>query len=510
MRNLLGIGSGLGHQSISDCYVNGNVSGENWVGGLVGDGEGTHDDSVSDCYFIGNVSGVANVGAFIGNAIGVLMTSSYWNETSDDGPTVGCWAGTGCDVELENKALWELKKRGTFVLWNFSDTWGIIEDEMYPFLKGTSYVDYYGLSDDNLIYNFEDLNATHDDLAGDYLLMANIDLAGKDFEPIGHCAVQSGSPICIGTLGNPAIGSDPFTGVFNGNGYTIRNFEYTTADGYGIGFFGFSHGNIRHLHLSDVDIHAVDSDSWGGNVGGLVGYMIGGKVFDSSVSGNVRGRIAVGGLIGTIKTRPGWSVEVTNCSSDVEISGTAALGGFVGQIRTSSGSINTIIRECKSLDSNVNILDGFQVPGESGGFAGLVSGGAQIVNSYTNANVDASGVTSGGFAGYTEVGGFVGEIYNGFLTNVYSTGNLVDGYKAATPNIGGFAGLITNPTIVDSYWDNQIISGYSSCGSGACTGATGHDTATMKLRETYTPEWDFENVWNISEGVSYPYLLWEI
>lgn len=55
-----------------------------------------------------------------------------------------------------------------------------------------------------VITSADDLQAINNNLSGKYILMGDIDLSGENWTPIGDL-------------------SDPFTGEFNGNGYTVSN-----------------------------------------------------------------------------------------------------------------------------------------------------------------------------------------------------------------------------------------------------------------------------------------------
>lgn len=92
------------------------------------------------------------------------------------------------------------------------------------------------------------------DLSGNYILTADIDLTDKDFTPIGT---------------NEA----PFTGVFDGNGYTISGLTLETSENYQ-GLFGVNEGVIRNVTLAD-DCTVTGN----GYVGGIAGKN-NGVIFD--------------------------------------------------------------------------------------------------------------------------------------------------------------------------------------------------------------------------------------
>ena len=73
------------------------------------------------------------------------------------------------------------------------------------------------------------LQAIADDLDGDYILTENIDLEGFSFAPIGTVDA-------------------PFTGTFDGDGYTISNLTLDTNKNFQ-GLFGVNNGTIRNVKM---------------------------------------------------------------------------------------------------------------------------------------------------------------------------------------------------------------------------------------------------------------------
>jgi len=100
-----------------------------------------------------------------------------------------------------------------------------------------------------------------------------------------------------------------FTGVFDGNGHEISNFNYHisgVASVNNFGLFGVLYGNaeIRNLGLRNVDVRVS-----GGNishVGALAGYIGNSKIFNCYVEqGSVIGQLGVervGGLVGYVSS----------------------------------------------------------------------------------------------------------------------------------------------------------------------------------------------------------------
>jgi len=111
------------HVPLTDCYATGSVTG-NWdVGGLVGINQG----SLTSCYATGSVTGTSFVGGLVGDNSGTL-TGCFWDMQTSGQPTSA--GGTG-------KTTAEMKQINTFANWDFVETWGIEDNQTYPFLTLT-------------------------------------------------------------------------------------------------------------------------------------------------------------------------------------------------------------------------------------------------------------------------------------------------------------------------------------------------------------------------------------
>jgi hypothetical protein len=93
----------------------------------------------------------------------------------------------------------------------------------------------------------------------------------------------------------------------------------------------------------------------------------------------------------------------------------------------------------------------------------------------------------------------IGYFEDGILTNSYSIGNVI-----GNNDVGGFVGG-SNPSGIsnNSYWDINTSGQTLSGGQGE-----GRTTAEMKTQSTFI-DWDFENIWDIQENVTYPYFIYQ-
>jgi len=309
---------------------------------------------------------------------------------------------------------------------------------------------------------------------------------------------------CTGSQFN-IIGNDstPFTGKFDGNGYKISNFTYTSiAGGEYIGLFGYigDDGEVNDVYLTGVNINVENRDY----VGGLAGYSSGTikNCYVGTIGGDspgISGRDFVGGLVGVNEG------TIINSHTTAGVSGTDYVGGLTG---FNDGSITGsqvagyiagrpyvgglvgdnfmgVISRCSSTAT---------VAGDcyTGGFIGLNDSGT-ITDCYARGPVFAN----------SNVGGLAGMNHNGGrITNCYSTGRVT----MATSNKGGLVGYDYQAYYTKCFWDVNVNPDLSGIGNRSDPNVTGKKTAEMKDPNTFV-NWDFANIWMINKGVDYPVLI---
>jgi len=315
------------------------------------------------------------------------------------------------------------------------------------------------------ITNCTELQNIRNNLSGDYYLANDIDCSctsgwngGAGFKPIGNR-------------------SSEFNGTFDGQGYKITYLHTNRASTNDVGLFGWagSGSEIKNVGLEEVNVSGFYA------VGSLVGSN-NGTITNSYSSGSVSGSLKVGGLVGF-----NYGGTITNSYSSGSVNGSQWVGGLAGRN-------NGTIANSYSSDS---------VSGYSkyvGGLVGCNYGGT-TTNSYS----------SGSVSGSSFVGGLVGCNYIGTIANSYSSGN-VSGYS---DYVGGLTGYNKKGTITNSYWD-IFRSNQSNCvGAGSSSGCTGKNAANSEPDYWYysahapMDQWDFNAIWGIVEGVTYPYLQWQ-
>jgi len=256
-------------------------------------------------------------------------------------------------------------------------------------------------NDPYLIATAEDMNeigAEPNDWDAHFLLTADINLAdytGTQFNIIGN-------------------DSTPFTGVFDGNGYTISNFTYTTTDTDNIGIFGYvDHPNaeIKDLTLTNPNVNAAGSSYY---VGCLVGYLRDGTISGCGIEGgSVLGDRCTGGLVGYNEG------SITSCYATGSVTGNSNVGGLVGW--NEYGTLTA----CYATGS----VSGTGEDSSVGGLVGYNNSDGTLTSCYATASVSGTGWDSC-------VGGLVGLNAHGTtLTACYATGSVSGG-----SSVGGLVG----------------------------------------------------------------------
>lgn len=247
-------------------------------------------------------------------------------------------------------------------------------------------------------------------------------------------------------IGNYAATGKSFTGTFDGNGLVIRNLKISRPGTSYQGLFGVISGaEIRNLGVENVDV---------------LGY---------SCTGALVGRNSNG--------------IVSNCYSVGRVSGAWITGGLVGY--NTGGTVSGCYSVC-TVSADLYY---------TGGLVGKNEDGGKIFNSYAMGSVK----------GHNYTGGLVGRnMSNSTIANCYSTGGVS---SSGTCAIGGLVGeSVSNSTVFNSYWNIETSGQPDRPNQPESAEGAGKTTAEMKQKSTYRG-WDFENIWTIVEGKTYPYLI---
>ena len=298
---------------------------------------------------------------------------------------------------------------------------------------------------------------------------------------------------------------DPFTGTYDGGGFSITNLSINRLGMSDAGLFGV----IQHVKLQNINVINVKIVNAGWRSGGLVGQTFGtSTLIENCYSSGVieAGGRFHGGLVGRLND----GAKVINSSSSVDVSGDVSAGGLVGGVYSSH-----IIKSFATGD-----VAGVE---SVGGLAGSASG--TIIESYATGNVTGTGRRVGGLVGWAlevirdsyatgevkgdlKVGGLVGlnaqtVNFSAEIESSYSIGKVI-----GNSMVGGFAGSNAS-NIINSYYNFDTSGQADGVGSGTTDGLVRLVAEQMiGVNPVYNmPSLDFENVWKLTE--SYPSLMWE-
>jgi hypothetical protein len=377
------------------------------------------------------------------------------------------------------------------------------------------------------IGSIEDLQRIGQDPAypvrGAYRLTGDIDAAatadwndGKGFSPILGPRLGGFENLDFGGL-NVCL-HYPFLGTFDGAGYAISGLSIDRAQSPMKGLFSIvaRGARIHDLTLDEFFVRAATHS------GGLAG-MNAGQLSDINVAGTLvvtPGTMTL--VLGSFPSpypppepsNPNGALAGLNygaidrCSATAHLSGALSwAGGLVGH--NECGTIDRCRAQCTF----------------SGGtfLGGLVArNGGQITRSYAGGILE-DGKTMGGLVGYNVgmianayattqlrgagvVGGLAGE-NNGQIQNCYAAGPLTG--HGPNPTLGGLVGMpgaTDENGVTASFWDVAATGQVQSASPPETVGA-GLTTSALCQAATFTGVgWDFNSVWTIDEGFSYPYL----
>ena len=287
----------------------------------------------------------------------------------------------------------------------------------------------------------------------DYIKAGN-DTTGIEFvlaEDIDLSSISNWTPIGENS-------TNPFKGIFDGNGHVIKNLTINNLSRNYAGLFGYTDSGavIKNIGIEGGFIKARASCA------GLVGYSTSTNIENCYSTIDVTGYANVGGLIGGI-----YESVVTNCYTTGNVKGEDEnIGGLIG-------STNCYSTPCSILNcyTTVNVVGEYY---QTGGLVGY-NRYAYITNCYTTGDVTGVHFT-GGIAGrgeyqmtncystgnvtgtYSHVGGIAGYAYD--MISCYSTGKITGGASL----VGGLAGSTQDGMVVENSYSTSQVSGVSSVG----------------------------------------------
>lgn len=343
--------------TIQNCYNIGTVQGNSYVNGVAGDNTTGATGTVKNCFTTaGNItnSGTIINSYFMSNTSSAAGALTVKEMTGPDAVTTmnldsSIWTPGG-DPQWEETELNETGQINVLYAYlphpsvfdgkqNFDRV--EIDGVMHIQTDSETRKTYYLICDAEQLNTFRNIvNGTltaeeaqfyTPDASANGRLMENIDLnPGYTFAVDGSNAYSgSGEAPGVQSWTPMGSGSHPYTGTFDGNGYTISGvYINTTADGQGLFGYVGNGGTVQNLGVINSFV------SGGTYVGGVAGRNYGGTIQNCYNAGFVTGSVQyVGGVTGY--NRIGM---VQNCYNIGSVTGTKCVGGVAGENHRDGGS----------------------------------------------------------------------------------------------------------------------------------------------------------------------------
>lgn len=322
-----------------------------------------------------------------------------------------------------------------------------------------------------------------------------------------------------GSAGQNPIGTDaahPFTGIFDGNGHTVKGLDIKASPAAGL-FGCISGAQIRNLTVQGSVANTFEAQnaetkadgSYPGS-GAVAGIVLTGSVIENCVSrAGVSAPGNCGGLIGVIYNYGDFSVKVTDCSNygivnttlgnagaligRIQAACTAAsavsvegctnyaditslspdrcrVGGIAGYVRAEKGSI--VIADCGnygSISGSNEATNASHYP-----YAGGITGRIEIVSDVSS-SVTVSGCINRGKITSSEIAGGItayiscGKTCIGSVSGIFGCCNTAE--VSGPYTAGGIAGLTANQ---NTDTENRVtVKNCMNCGDISSTDSAG-------------------------------------
>ena len=273
-------------------------------------------------------------------------------------------------------------------------------------------------------------------------LSSDLDLGNEDWTPIGTA-------------------DHPFTGVFNGNGYEIKNLSFgESSDKESLGLFGYNEGIIKNVGIAEGNISCKLTNE-NADIGFIAGKNSGiiERCYNKE-SGTITGGNYFGGIVGFFEK----SGNVSKCYNEGDLKfypsyTCASACGIVGGVRNNltislcynKGDI-TVYETCHNPRA-CGITDNYVKVQSCYNFGDIIATDKGLENKYENAD-------------WPVAAGIVGQLDNSNLSeisNCYNIGEVkIDSRSVHLNRRGGIIGgyVTNNPKVMNNhFWINDGLKG---------------------------------------------------
>ncbi|WCR20965.1 MBG domain-containing protein [Paracoccus alcaliphilus] len=305
---------------------------------------------------------------------------------------------------------------------------------------------------------------------------------------------------------------DAFTGTLDGRGFAIDGLYIGGGTASEAGLFHLTDGaQIRDLDLLNLDITGESSAAGvvamandtvlenvsatgliategfsfasGGSLGGLVGYMSGGSIANSSFDGLIEERSfafggrsypAIGGIVGY---SDGATLDTVSSAGQINALGTS--GAFAGGIAGVSGFETTITDAVSSVDIRGDMARDDSLLGDTFIAGGLVGENYGLVSfSHATGAVESVGAEGGPVDDSSVIGGLVGSNF-GEIADSSATGDVTVDTRSdlslATVQAGGLIGANWGAVSRSFASGDMTVTSSDSAGVGGFVGQNSGD-----------------------------------
>lgn len=493
----------------------------------------TYDSNVT-LPIVPNIDGYTMSGWYNGNT---LVSNGKWN-IADDVTLTTKWTANNYTITLDpnggsvSSTTMNIAYGENYTLPVPTNSFGAFKgwyygDEKVTDATGKSLAPYTYTSNITLTTNWieeistaEQLKAIASGLNGHYKLVADIDLENVEWAVIGSTQT-------------------PFTGVFDGNGYKIKNLTIDSVNGTEVGLFGCSYGTIKNLILEDVNINlgTISSDSYVAalvaiNKGTIDNVTSSGTVTIANHSATLTSYVA-----GVVSKNLGSLKDITNgvnvsggtytggvCSydesTDVNIAGSRLINnGDVVGLQIAGGVYAYSKQKTYSYMKNTGSVTAVN---NAGGIVGVNTASLYIPVTFKFCVNTGAIKSTDNNHGTSYAGGLTSEAYEVSVSDSYNTGLITGIYKGGLIgyNLGtgsytrvlntascayGFAYYMgEGSTIYDSM--DYGTSNYCALGCATVTNSYHTKPSDFSFYEN-TLFWS-DTIWDFS-GTTHPTLKWE-
>ncbi|ARK23566.1 hypothetical protein SporoP37_01890 [Sporosarcina sp. P37] len=352
-----------------------------------------------------------------------------------------------------------------------------------------------------LVEDAEDLHNVRNNLSAHYKQIKNINMRNwGNWEPIGD-----------------EYNYIAFTGTYDGNGRELSNLKIVSPDRDGVGLFAYAENPIfKNINVSNAEI------TGGSNVGGILGSADGATIQNCTVSGKITGvGSKVGGILGFCYNYEGM-IDILKCDAKANITCAYVGGGIVGAFY--GGTQGFRLSQCIFIGNITGNPE--DLPHTIGGIIGDASDRGAISDCYAKVNLRASEgcggiagdsqavisrcVATGSVSSISDCAGIIGLARD--IAATFDSYALLDSVTALPgprwpPDYDDYFGDITG----EDYYNSYISDAYSLITMEnrnliTIRGLPITEEDAKKKSHYIDRGFDFENVWDIREGKSYPFL----